>query len=341
MSKFTNKKWFSGIDISKDTIDVAFIHHSNPKQFKDKVFNNSLKGFDKMQNWLLKNNVKIKECLFCMEHTGTYGLLLFSWLTNNDLNYCVEPGLQIKRSLGMTRGKNDKIDARRIATYACMHKQLLKNHVFPAKDLIQIKQLLTYRDQLVRVRSSFKNSFKSHIEYQQVSHLDSVSKDIEAQIAQLSERIEEAEKQIKDIINRDEQLKKNYGYATSVIGVGLIITAFIIVTTNNFTSFENGRKYACYTGIAPFENTSGKSIKGKTKTSHLAHKKMRSLLSNGANSASQHDPEIKAYYKRKLKEGKEHKSIMNAISCKLINRVFAVVKRQTNYVTLYQQNFFQ
>ena len=117
----------------------------------------------------------------------------------------------------------------------------------------------------------------------------------------------------------------------------MVIGAFMLVSTNNFTGFENGRKYACYSGIAPFPNESGSSIKGKTKVSHLANKKIKTLLSNGANSAKSYDPEIKAYYQRKIKEGKDHKSVINAISCKLVNRVFAVVKRQTPYVSTYQQ----
>ncbi len=79
----------------------------------------------------------------------------------------------------------------------------------------------------------------------------------------------------------------------------------MLVTTNNFTGFENGRKYACYSGIAPFEHTSGTSIKGKTRVSNLANKKMKALLSNGANAAYKWDPELKTYYKRKIAEGKE------------------------------------
>ena len=110
----------------------------------------------------------------------------------------------------------------------------------------------------------------------------------------------------------------------------------MLVTTNNFTSFENGRKYACYTGIAPFENSSGK-YQGKTKVSHLANKRVKVLLSNGANSARKWDPELRAYYARKIDEGKEHKLVINSIRCKMVNRVFAVVKRETPYVNTYQQ----
>ena len=174
--------------------------------------------------------------------------------------------------------------------------------------------------------------------YQRVSGLKNISDDIIDQIDECESRIEGIEEQIKDLIKSDETMKKNFDLATSVKGVGLVIAAFMLVTTNNFTGFENGRKYACYSGIAPFENTSGK-YKGKTKVSHLANKRMKTLLSNGANSARQWDPELRVYYDRKIQEGKEHNLVINSIKCKLVNRVFAVVKRQTPYVNIYQQNF--
>lgn len=35
----------------------------------------------------------------------------------------LESALQIKRSIGMVRGKDDKVDAQRIARYALLHQQ--------------------------------------------------------------------------------------------------------------------------------------------------------------------------------------------------------------------------
>jgi len=338
MDKFTKKQWFIGIDISKDTIDVAWLKKQSPDKFQEKQFKNNLQGFEDMKNWLTKKKVSIADSIFCMEHTGTHGLLLFVWLDQQGMDFCVEPGLQIKRSLGLVRGKNDRIDAKRIASYALEHKMKLKSFVIPASNLIQIKQLLTYREQLVKIKTGFLNSLKSHQQYHQVTKLDFVLNDIELQIEQLVKRIDQVEKQIIKIIKSDQELKKNYDMANSVIGIGPIISAFMIVTTNNFTSFENGRKYACFAGIAPFEESSG-TFKGKARVSHLANKKMKTLFSNGANSARHWDPEIKAYYERKMKEGKAHNSIITAISCKLVNRVFAVVKRQSPYINLYKNNF--
>ena len=339
MKKFSRKKHFVGIDISLEVLDIALINEDSYGSFEDKQVGNSFNGFEQMYDWLIKRKVKIEECMFCMEHTGTYGLLLFAWLSQMGLDYCVEPGLKIKRSLGLARGKNDKIDARRIADYAYTNKAKLEHFELPSTLIIQIKQFLTYREQLVKIRTSLKNSLKSHKICQKVSGVSLISNEITVQIKDYEKRVKDIESQIIKLIKTDPEIKKNFDLTTSVKGIGLVIGTFILVTTNNFTGFENGRKYACYSGISPFGYSSGSSIKGRTQVSQIGNKKMKSLLSNGANSACKYDPEIKSYYKRKKAEGKDHKLIINAISCKLVNRVFATVKRQTPYVNIYQQNF--
>jgi transposase len=339
MDKFRQKKHFIGVDISNDKLDLAILQDAESGRFKNKVVTNDFKGFDSIPAWLETQTVQLTDCVFCMEHTGTYGLLFFAWLSQMGIDYCVEPALKIKRSLGLTRGKDDKVDARRIADYAFTHRAKLQPFSLPSGVLLQIKQLLTYRDQMVRICTSLKNSLKSHQQYQRVSGLKSVSREIEMQITDFEERIVQIKKQIIDLIKSDESLYKNYNLTRSVIGIAFVIATYMLVTTNNFTSFDNGREYACYSGIAPFKNESGTSIRGKTKVSSLANKKVKALLSNGANSAINWDPEMKKYYNRKSDEGKDHNLIINSIRCKLINRVFAVIKRQTPYVKIYQQNF--
>lgn len=339
MFKFTEKKHFIGVDISKDVLDLSLFSGEDHESFTHFQIKNNLKGYNSILLFLKKKKIPINECAFCMEHTGTYGLLFFAWLSQNEILFCVETGLHIKRSLGMTRGKSDKVDAQRIAEYLYAHKSKLKPFQLPSTLMVKIKQLLTYRDQMVRIRTALKNSRKSHKQYQLISGLKSITNQIEKQIKDQDKVIKNIEIELLEIIKSDQQLKKNFSLATSVKGIGLIIAAAMISTTNNFESFDNGRKYACYAGIAPFEYSSGSSIKRRTKVSALGNKYIKTLLSNGANNAKRWDPELKSYYNRKIQEGKDHKLIVNAISCKLVNRVFAVVKRQTPYVSMYQQNF--
>jgi hypothetical protein len=90
------------------------------------------------------------------------------------------------------------------------------------------------------------------------------------------------------------------------------------------------------TEMAPFEKQSGSSLKSKARVSHYANKKMKSLLNLPTSSAIQADKEMKAYYRRRIEEGKSKMSTLNIVRNKLLHRVFAVVNRGTPYVEIYQ-----
>ncbi len=149
-----------------------------------------------------------------------------------------------------------------------------------------------------------------------------------------AQEIKEVEAEIKKIISSDETIGCFYKHATSVKGVGFVLEAHLIVTTNCVTAFENARQYGCYVGIAPFPYPSGISVKGNTKVSKMGTQKMKKLLLMGASSARQHDPELRQNSLKRIENGKNKMSTMNIIKNKLIQRVCAVVKRETRYVSL-------
>ena len=163
---------------------------------------------------------------------------------------------------------------------------------------------------------------------------------IESGIALFSADIKCIEQEMEQIINSEPSIVENYKLIRSVVGIGLVNSILFIVYTCNFQTFTNARKYACYGGVAPFENSSGTSIRGKTRVSHLANKRIKANLSNAARSAIQNDPELRLYYDRKAKEGKAHGVIMNVIKFKLITRVFAVVERRTPFVKMRQAGWY-
>ncbi len=66
----------------------------------------------------------------------------------------------------------------------------------------------------------------------------------------------------------------------------------------------------------------------------MANKKIKSLLSNGVAAAKRFDPEMGLYYVRKIDQGKAKGVVLNNIKNKLVQRAFAVVKRQTPYVQM-------
>jgi transposase len=87
--------------------------------------------------------------------------LLAQLLENGRFVYSAVPALEIKQSIGMTRGKNDQVDAERIAFYAAANSYKLKETKLPGKQLLRVKHLLTYRSQLVKISQQLQNTRKS------------------------------------------------------------------------------------------------------------------------------------------------------------------------------------
>jgi transposase len=326
------KRIFIGVDVSKKSLDIAVCEADHKAMFLKKISNTPKSILSLLRS--LKNKYEAEGLWFCFEHTGNYGLLLASCIQAEDLSYSMVCSLQIKKSLGLVRGKNDIVDAKRIAEYASVHRHKLSATELPSTILLKIRSLLTYRKQMVKIRSQLKNSLKSMQLLELHLRDEEISTRIQSQIKVYDTEVAQIERQIKAYIEESEELAENYANATSVTGIGLITAASMLVYTSNFTSFTEARKFNCFAGFAPFEHSSGKSIRGKTKTSSYRNKNIKTLLHNGVNSAINYDPQLKAYYKRKLEEGKHKNVVKNNIACKLVSRVFACVKRQSPYVTL-------
>jgi transposase len=318
-----------GIDISKDHLDVSICHLDSLEPIRSFQITNDVKGIGRL---IQRCNKISKDLWFCFEHTGNYGLLLACFLQNHSIPFSAVSPLHIKRSLGMTRGKNDQIDAVRIAQYAVTYFKQLEPSFLPSDKMLKIKHLLTFRKQLVKTSSQLQNSIKSLKVSMQSLDVSDIISTMQRQLSDTKQLIKQQEEKILHIIEQDETLSLNYHKIIRVKGIGPVIAAYLLVLTNNFKAFDSPRKFNCFSGLAPFEHRSGSSIRGKTRTSHLRNKTIKSLLFNGANSAATHDHQLKKYYQRKKEEGKHHNSIINAIACKLIYRVFAVVKRNEPFV---------
>ena len=325
MKKF---KEFIGIDISKLKFDVRI--YSNQVSA---VFDNNNGGFKKMINWIIKNGCCDNEAiLFALEHTGLYSLPISIFLSENQFHFVLLPGLEIKRSLGIQRGKNDKIDAKRIAEYAYQKKDKIVPSQLPLRNILKIRRLLKLRERLVKHKTGFlkdKSENKIFLNTKENKLLFDI---VNKSIIELDKKINKIEKELDNIVQGDALISKQYHLITSIKGVGKQTALFVIAYTNCFSNFGNWRKFASYCGTAPFPYRSGTSIKGRDKVSHLANKKIKSLLNQCAKSSIICNPEMKIYYKTRKEKGDNGMSIMNIIRNKIISRIFAVVKRGTPYV---------
>jgi transposase len=322
---------FLGDDLSKDAIDL--LPHGLNAHLKIK---NSFAGFKEMLRWLTVQKIDITSVFLVMEHIGLYSFHFEKFLHQHHIKFAKVSGYAIKRSLGLVRGKNDKIDAQRIARYGFEKQDLLVPEIPIDTGLQRLQVLHSTRDRLVKHRSSLICAIKECRLI--LKAIDPVIISQEKLVENFSEQIKSIELQIKHCLaDAEKSVSNNFKLLTSIKAVGPVVATATILKTRNFTRFKNGRKFSCYSGSAPFDHTSGTSIKKKTRVSHLADKEMKTLLTQAAKCAIQHDKELKDFYERRLKMGKSKKSTINVVRNKIIFRMFAVIKRQTPFINEYQK----
>jgi len=331
--------FFIGIDISKQWIDVRLALNGNKTKMPHQRFSNDKTGFRAMLKFIRGSGMAPKDktsWFFCMEHTGVYTLRLCEFLEHRELNYTLFNAHHLSRSMGLRRAKSDKIDAADIARYAYLRREELQASQQPCHRFLIIKNLLKTRKRLVKYNAGMTvaaQELKAFANKAVSADMVRYSKNF---VKSNQKTIKAIEHQIRNLIAEDDELQRLYDLVTSIKGVSLVIGSTMIVHTLGFTAFENARQFATYAGFAPFSRTSGTSVKTPARVSHQANKELKGLLSNGAEVARQHDKELKAYYERRIKEGKCKFKVQNAIRNKLVHRIFAVVKRGTPYLELSQ-----
>lgn len=336
------KKAFIGIDFSKLKFDVAVYLADAKEIVSTNIFENQPSGYQQLIAWLKEVlDFSKSDILFCGEHTGYYSSNLSVYLHESGYDLWLVSGLEIKLSQGIKRKKTDKADSCYIAQYACRFQDKVSLYQPMPAALEEVKDLLSYRERLVELRKILLTSARELKRVRVSKSSLYIYDESLAQVRELSKKIKGCEKQIEEIIKQDNTLETNYKLMNTVKGIGLVNAALILVTTGNFTLFTDPRKFGCYSGVVPFEHNSGTSVRGKTRVSHIANKKIKSLLTQAARNSVRYDPLLRDYYQRKVAEGKAKALVLNNVRNKLIHRIFAVVRSgeeyDLNYINPLQQ----
>lgn len=339
------KKYFIGIDFSKEKFDVTLIVRENGTDSVvrlHEVFENSKSGFAAFMRWKKRvtDDAPSDEILFCGENTGRYSEAFARYLYGLGYDLWLENPLQIKRSMGIQRLKNDKADSAFIAEYAMRHEDKAKLYRMPSESLLALRELFAYRLQLVKERKA------QHVRAKEIKAtacseskaLGFILRSAARLVKQYDEDIARCDKLIRELIDSDEELAGTYRIVTSIKGVAQQNATALIICTDNFTRFDNARQLACYCGVAPFGKESGTSIHSPAHTSPLANIQMKTLLSEAAVCASIYNHTLKAYYDRLIRKGKHRGIALNNVKNKLLHIIVAMVKNKTTFDVKYGYN---
>lgn len=329
-------KFFIGCDIGKSRFTYCI--RTTEGILEQAEVENTRKGVKK---WLreLKKRFDHKTVLFGLECTGIYSYILLSCVDELRLTCCLENARNIKLSLGLQRGKNDKVDAQRISEYLIRYLDKVKIWSPKKEQVQQLQLLVAKRRQLVKAKTmltQFDQESKRFISKSILKPMDDCNFNSSKA---LNNDIQQIDQKMQQVINSDANLKRITKCATSVPGVGMQTACEFIIRTNEFKDYDNAKKIACTAGVVPFEHSSGTSVKGKNRVSQNAQKSFKTLLHMAAMAAVRHPGMFNDYFIKKVDEGKNKMSVLNAVRNKIIHCVFAVVRDNVMYDKKHQYMF--
>ena len=330
------KKIFIGSDISKLKIDVCLLR-DNEIQYETVLDNRESEIKSYLQGLLL--NHQVENILICAEYTGQYIYPLCCASAELGIDLWLENPAEIKYRSGMQRGKNDRMDALKIASYAYRFQDNARLFSLPEQTIRVLKQLVSERDLYMGDKSKYKGQLTDQKSYMDKEDYKRKSKRLKKLIKGLEQLISAVEDEMHNYIGSNPMLLRQYELLCSIEGIGEKTAIKMIVTTNAFRDFKNGRKFCCHAGVAPFSYTSGSSQRSRNKVSHRADKSIKKLLHLAALSVIKNPGELRNYYLRKVEEGKNKMLVINAVRAKLVLRMFAVIKNDQMYQKNYINSF--
>lgn len=116
---------------------------------------------------------------------------------------------------------------------------------------------------------------------------------------------------------------------TSMPGIGVRTAAVFIAETLGHT-FASGAHLASYAGLTPVTRRSGSSIRGEY-TSHAGNKRLKRAMFLSAFASLRSDPTSRAYYDRKITQGKRHNQAVIALAHRRILTPHAMIRDGTLY----------
>lgn len=330
-------KFFIGIDFSKETFDATLIREGElDSQGEHSVFKNTSEGAESLLSWIAcQNGGADKELyLFCGEDTGLYSREVSDALSRKGYFVWLDSALRIKRSLGLSRGKNDRKDSHEIALYAARFRDRARQYTIPDKAEDTLKVLFSRRKFLVgQLGALRRRSREMRAVLRGNASLSRSFRSDDKIVGVFRAEIKSVEKEMRRVIASSPELEQTFSILTSMKGIALVNAVALIVYTSNFRKFDyDPRRIASFWGVAPFAQVSGSSLNRTPHVSHLADKYLKSLLSEAALCAMRYCPKIRDYAQGLIDRGKHPSIVKNNVKNKILHILVAMVRDKKVFV---------
>lgn len=300
---------FIGIDVSKETLDIAVRPGENCWQTA-----NTEEAFPELIDRLRASGPE----LIIIEATGGLERAVVAAMAEADLPVAVinpRQTRQFARATGRL-AKTDEIDAEDLAFFG----EAIRPEVRPLPDAVvqTMSALNTRRQQVVKMLTAERNRLNTA--------LPAAVPSLREHIRWLEREKKKLESELQRHIKQTATLRRKFKIMCSAKGVGAA-TSFTLLSELPELGKVNRKEIAALVGVAPFNRDSGK-WRGK-RTTWGGRASVRASLYMAALTASQHNPVLRPFYERLREAGKPKKVALTACMRKLIVILNAMVKNGT------------
>jgi len=153
-----------------------------------------------------------------------------------------------------------------------------------------------------------------------------------------TKRLVQIDKELKKIQEVLEELVEasSYGCLTSIPGIDTVTASKIISGVMDIARFSSSSKLARFCGIAPAEKSSGR--KEKYEKSKYGNKSLYSTIYfmalahiSRTRDGRDKNPVSRAYYLKKISEGKTKKEALTCLARRLVDLIYAVMRDRSIY----------
>jgi transposase len=312
--------FYLGLDISKATFHYR-LDDARGEALASGQLPNQKEGFAALLEALQAAGVSdFRAVHAAMEATGRYGLALWHALVAAALPVSVLNPARVKafgRTLGR-RSKNDSGDAALLAAFARIHQPHL---VWPDSPAIaSLKELTGEIEHLTGEMVRIKNRAREVGQGCPV-----VAASLARQLAAIQAEMAAIKQAATDLCKSDPDLKRRVDLLCSVPGIGAL-SAWRVLAQIGSKSFGSARQLSAYAGTCPAHNTSGTSLRGKTRLSKVGNARLRKALYMPATVLKRQCNEVAAWADAIASRLGSKKAALGAVMRKLVHVIYGILE---------------
>jgi transposase len=301
-------KIYVGIDVSKDRLDVHV--HPTGESFMVRRDSAGLLALTERLRGIVAE-------LIAVEATGGFETVVVGELAAAGLPVVMVNPAQVRayaQAIGR-RAKTDPLDAATIAQFAAATKPPLR--ALPEAATQQLGDLVARRRQIIQMMTAERQREKRASSRMQ--------KSIARLLKALEKELSSLEQDLDDSVRGSPVWREQEDLLASVPGVGKTTARTLLAELPELGSLSR-RAIAALAGVAPWTRQSGK-WRGKAFIGG-GRATVRTALYMAALTATRHNPQLAAFYKRLLKRGKAKKLALLAVARKLLTVLNALLRDQ-------------